>query len=459
MTTPAIFRGLALYTKRLGSTLRRLAGGGGRSWEGILGWLQEATPGAWQRNETVSVETGLSNPTLYSTVTLIAKDVGKLRPKLVEQDSDGIWHEVDSSAFSPVIRKPNHYQNRIQFYVCWILSRLNYGMTYALKQRDGRGVVSALHILDPCRVTPLVAPDTSVFYELATDDLAGFEGPITVPAREMIADVYCPLFHPLIGVSPLYAAAYPALQGLTIRTQSHRFFSVGGKPGGILTAPGDVAKETAERIKADWVTNFTGENVGKIAILGNGLSYQALAVTAEQSQLVLQAKMSDEDIVKCYHMPRHKVGVGPDPTYNNIEALTLQYYEDCLQYHIESLELCLDEGLELTKVPGKILGVEFDIDNLFRMDTATQVKTAREAIQAGASPNEVRRRWLNLGRTAGGDTPFMQEQNWPISQLAARELPARPPTPPAPLALEGESEPEAKDLDLVREIYRKHLAA
>ena len=66
------------------------------------------------------------------------------------------------------------------------------------------------------------------------------------------------------------------------------------------------------------------------------------------------------------------------------------------------------------------------------MDTATQVKTAREAIQAGASPNEVRRRWLYLGPVEGGDVPFLQEQNWPINQLAARELPTRPPTPPAP---------------------------
>jgi len=35
---------------------------------------------------------------------------------------------------------------------------------------------------------------------------------VVVPAREIIHDVMCPLFHPLIGVSPIYAAGYPAMQ-------------------------------------------------------------------------------------------------------------------------------------------------------------------------------------------------------------------------------------------------------
>ena len=42
--------------------------------------------------------------------------MAKMRLKLVEQDADGIWTETESPAFSPVIRKPNAYQNRIQFF-------------------------------------------------------------------------------------------------------------------------------------------------------------------------------------------------------------------------------------------------------------------------------------------------------------------------------------------------------
>jgi phage portal protein BeeE len=50
--------------------------------------------------------------------------------------SKGIWTETDSPAFSPVLRKPNRYQNRIQFWESWILSKLTRGNAYVLKERD-----------------------------------------------------------------------------------------------------------------------------------------------------------------------------------------------------------------------------------------------------------------------------------------------------------------------------------
>ena len=93
--------------------------------------------------------------------------------KLIQQDTDGIWTEVETAAFSPVLRKPNHFQTRIEFFEQWVISKRMHGNTYVLKQRDNRGVVTALYVLDPCRVRPMVAPNGDVFYELKTDHLSG----------------------------------------------------------------------------------------------------------------------------------------------------------------------------------------------------------------------------------------------------------------------------------------------
>jgi HK97 family phage portal protein len=427
---------------------------GHRSW---WSWLQEATTGGWQRNEDVSVDTALSNPTLFACVTLIASDIGKLRPMLVEQDTNGFWSEVDSAAFSPVLRKPNHYQTRVGFYQWWVMSKLNHGNTYVLKARDDRNVVSAMYILDPSRVSPLVAEDGSVFYQLVHDELNQSE-PIIVPAREIIHDVCCPLFHPLVGVSPIYAAGYPATQGLTIRTNSQRFFSNASQPGGILTAPGPMPLEKAQAISAWWQENFSGDNTGKIAVMADGLHYEPMAVSAEQSELVEQLKMTDEDIAKCYHMPRHKIGIGPDPTYNNIEALNLQYYADCLQIHIEQMEILLDEGLGLTAMVGKTLGVEFDRDQLFQMDTSTRIKTALDAIRAGMSPNEVRARFLDVGPAEGGDSPMVQQQMFSLEALQERDesKPFAKPAAPAPPPDAMQTDDATKFLT-ARMVYQKML--
>lgn len=404
---------------------------------GSRGWwplLHELSTGGWQRNETLDLETILSNPTLYACVTLIASDVAKCRLKLVEQDEQtGIWSEVSSAAFSPVIRKPNHYQTRIDFFKWWEISKLLHGNTYVLKARDARNVVVALYVLDPTRVQTLVAPDGSVFYELHADALAGERQPVAVPAREIIHDLCPPLFHPLVGVSPIYAAGWSALQGINIRRMSDKFFSGGGKPGGVLTAPGEIKPETAERLKAYWDENFSGDNIGKIAVLGDGLKFEALSISAEQSQLIEQLRMTDEDICRAFHMPRFKVGVGPDPTYANASVLNDIYYADCLQEHLEGAELKLDEGLELVTVPGRTLGVEFDLSDLIRMDSSSRMQYAKDGIASAIlSPNEARR-LFDLPPVVGGGSPMLQQQMWNLEALAARdEAPGAPIAPPAP---------------------------
>jgi phage portal protein BeeE len=75
----------------------------------------------------------------------------------------------------PALRKPNRFQNHIQFKESWAISKLTRGNTYVLIERDQRGVPSAFYVLDPSRVKVLVAPDGAVFYELQIDNLAGLE--------------------------------------------------------------------------------------------------------------------------------------------------------------------------------------------------------------------------------------------------------------------------------------------
>ncbi len=394
------------------------------------GWwpiIRESFTGAWQQNVEVKFEAVLSNHADFACRTLIASDIAKLRIKLVQRVGE-IWKEASNAAFSPVLRKPNRYQTRQQFMECWVLSKLQAGNTYVLKQRDGRGVVVAMHVLDPGRVKPLVAPDGSVFYELARDDLSGLETTsVTVPAKEIIHDRFNCFFHPLVGLSPIYANGLAAMQGLAIQNMSAGFFQNGAQPGGVLTAPGAISDETAGRLKAAWETNYGGKNRGKVAVLGDGLRYEPMTAKAVDSQLIEQLKWTAEVICSTYHVPPYKIGVGAMPSYNNIQALNVEYYSQCLQAHIEAIEACLDDGLGLD---GASIGTEIDTDNLLRMDSVTQMSVLKEAIgSALMSPDEGRRK-LDLPPVAGGASPYLQQQNYSLAALAKRDAQADPFNPP-----------------------------
>ena len=396
------------------------------------GWwpvIREPLTGAWQENASQSADTVLTYSALYSCVTLIASDIAKCRLKLVSQDANDIWSEVRSSAFSGVIRRPNHYQNRIQFYAWWLASKLLHGNTYALKQRDGRGVVTALYILDPTRVTVLVSPDGSVFYQLAVDNLSGLTETVTVPAREIIHDVMTPLFHPLIGVTPIYACGMAAYQGIKMQGNSARFFANGSQPGGVLSAPGAISPETAKRIKDYWETEYAGNNVGKVAVLGDALKYEAMTVKAVDAQFIDQLKWTGQDVCTAYHVPAYMIGVGAQPTYANAEPLNQQYYSQCLQRHFEDLELLLDEGLELPPP----YGTEFEVDDLIRMDGASKMKMASDGVSGGVLTVNEARATFDKKPVAGGNTPYLQQQYFSLEALNKRDTApggAAPPTPP-----------------------------
>lgn len=416
--------GLTITREKSAGTLSSVDNRGG--WWPII---REAVTGAWQRNEEIQVDTSLSNATLFRCVTLIASDVAKMRIKLVQLDKDGIWTEIESPAFSPVLRKPNRYQNRIQFVVQWMLSKLLHGNTYVLKVRDNRGVVTALYVLDPLRVKPLVAEDGAVFYQLNRDNLSGLGGDnVTVPASEIIHDRINTVFHPLVGLSPIYACGLAAMQGLEIQRNSTKFFRNGSKPGGVLTAPGAISPDTAARLKEHWDANYTGENIGKVAVLGDGLKYEAMAVNAHDAQLIDQLKWTSETICSSFGVPAYMVGVGAAPLNNNVEALGQQYYSQCVQFHVESMELCLDEGLGLDnrKEGGVVYGVEFDLDDLLRMDTATQVKTLSEGVLGGLYMPDEGRKKLGLRPVPGGNTVYLQQQNYSLAALAKRDATADP---------------------------------
>lgn len=386
------------------------------------GWwplqIFEAFTGAWQKNIVWKRKDVISHFAIFSCIGLISSDISKLWINFVKEDSNGIWNKVALRGYE-VLERPNPYQNRMQFFESWIISKLSRGNAYILKTRDRKNNVVRMDVLHPDLVQVLVSDSGDVFYQLSQDNLSGVPTVgITVPASEIIHDRFNCLFHPLVGLSPIFACGLAAYGGISILQNSATLFKNLSRPGGLLTAPGAISDETAQRLKAHWEENYGGDNKGKTAVLGDDLKYQPISmVNPVDSQLVEQLKLSADIVCATYHVPPYKV-IGNAPAYNNIEALDSAYYSQCLQVLIEAIELLLDEGLG---VPEKT-GFEFDIDGLLRMDTKTQVETLGQGVnKAIYSPNEARKK-MNLKPVEGGNVPLLQQQMWPINMLSERSM-------------------------------------
>lgn len=420
------------------------------------GWwpvIREGFAGAWQQNITMRRETMLAFTAVYACVKRISQDIGKMRMCLKVMDpAQHIWVDAPhASPYIPLLCKPNDYQTRIQFLQQWMISKLLNGNAYILLVRDNRNMVKKMYPLDPQRVRPLITPDGSIYYELGYDPLSEVEeiGEV-VPASEIIHDRMPGFFHPLIGTSPIFACGLAAAQGHSIQKSMAALFKNMAQPGGVLTAPGSINDDTAERLKKRWQERFTGKGAGGIAVLGDGLKFESIAMNAVDAQVIEQLKWSAETVCAAFDMPAFIVGFGPLPAYNNIGALKQMYYSSCLQTHVEDIEELADQGLGLaTANSDYTMGVELDIDVVLRMDPSARYTAYKEGISGGfLKPNEARNK-EDLPNVVGGDTPYMQQQNFSLAALAKRDALDNPfaSTAPKPAAGSGSSDDGKPDGD------------
>lgn len=411
------------------------AGAGHGAWRSLS--VQEPFTGAWQRNMEEGHSTILCYPTLYACLNRIASDIGKLPFLLKAEDQHGIWSiDRSNTAYWPVLRKQNTYQTAQQFRESWMLSKLTQGNTYILKGRDERGVVTRLWVLDPYRVQPMVSDTGDVFYQLNYNTGANllpesYPGEqVIVPASEIIHDRMNCFHHQLIGVPPLCAANWPAVKNMKILRDSTRFFSNGANPGGILTAPAGMSETDAEAVKVYWNTNFQGENAGKVAVIGADMNFTPFGFKAADSQLVEQMRYSDEQVCQPFGIPPFKIGIGSIPAGLKVDDLNQLYYADALQAHIEAIETLLDDGLGIKRPQG----VECDLEPLLRMDVGKQAEVHTALTGGGIeTPNEGRRAF-GLPPLEGGDTVYMQQQDYPLDQVRLNKIEAPAAPEPAPVA-------------------------
>ena len=388
------------------------------STRGWISLIRESFPGAWQRNIEIDRNLVTSHFAVFACMTLIASDISKLGAPEFKRKKKDIWEVATSPAYDPVLREPNQYQTPNQFWEGWVLSKLTHGNAYILKARDNRNTVTRLWVLDPNNVQVLVSDGGDVFYQLQQDNLSTLEKAVVVPQRDIIHDRMNCLFHPLVGLSPIYAAGLLATIGLNILNNSASFFGNSSVPSGIISTPKTITDEKAKELKLAWESAYgpDGNKKGGTAILGDDMKFTPMGMSAKDSNMLEQCKATAEWVCSTFHVPPYKIGLS-QPSYNNVQALNVEYYAQAVQKQLEDIEACLVRGLEMK--PGT--KVEFCTDGLLRMDTVSQVTSLRDAVGAGImSPDEARAK-LDLPPVPGGEGPYLQQQNYSLEALAKRD--------------------------------------
>lgn len=424
---------------------------------GSAGPLPAWYPTNWFQLGLSSNQTMGGSPAVESCVSAISQTIASMPIQHWRRLPNGGQELVLSSPIAKVLRKPNSYQTRSDFILNLLRNELFNGNGYALALRDDRFQIESLHLTNPLSTSPLVAPDGSIFYQISLSDVAAGQAgvsAITAPASEVLHLRMQTPRNPLIGETPLIAAALSIDAGKAIHSHLSAFFNNMSRPSGFLKAPTPLKPETAEKLREEWQLAFSQAKAGRVAVLQGGLDWVSLTMSAVDAAIIESYRMTVIDVARVFRVPLAIIGETGGATYSNTETLIRHWLNTGLGFVVEHLELALDALFDLP--PNEF--IEVDLDYLLRSDFVARIDGLTKGIQGGLlSPNEARRR-EGLPSVEFGDEPRLQAQVVPLSFASKTPDPAAPPAPSAPSASDDPSEEDSdvseEALTMLREMAR-----
>ena len=370
----------------------------------------------------------LTFPAVYTSIDTISSDIARLPVKHYKMEQ-GKRIEVENSAPLRVLDKPNGYQTRFDMMKQFVAAQLYRGNSYLYAKRNRRYEIDELHVLFPDNVYAYRS-GSEVFYEVGAQPLAEIDVRKMLTTRECLHHRMFTLADPLMGITPLIAAALSTSAGMAILRQSERFFNQMARPSGVLSTAGRLDPKKAQDIKDRWNAVYKGiqNNAGDVAVLEEGLEWKALTMTSVDAQLIEQLRYTVEDVARVYRLPIFMLGDLTKVSYNSSEQLVRIYYSGCLVAHMVALE---DRFSAFFDMNGRTEWLEFDTDYLFRTEMVARIEALAKSVQGGIrTPNEARN-IEGLNPVTGGDVIFMQQQMVPVEVLATRaDLSSKPPSGP-----------------------------
>lgn len=387
--------------------------------------------GSWQMNRNAP-HRGLelvAFSAVYACVNTIASDIAKLPVEIFEIDlDDGARSVRRRDYYAELFRRPNQYQTGADFLLAFVQSYLLQGNTYChVAKRNGRGEPTELHVLNPYKVKALITDAGQIFYECGEDFLAGLKPNTIIPERDMIHHrlALLPGF-PLQGITPIFAAAASSALGLQILRESQQFFGNASRPSGLLSSEQHISDDLSKRYKQEWDDAYRGQEFGKTALLGGGMKWQPLTITAQDAQLIEQLRYSVEDVARVFRVPPFMLGDMSKVSYRNTEMLQRIYLSGCLSTHLEAIQQRFEYAFGFEQQ----FQIRFDLSAMLRTEIDVRFAAYQQGLSGGwLAPNEVRAE-EGLPPVEGGDEPRMQSQMIPLSQdTTPAPAPSEPPPP------------------------------
>lgn len=340
--------------------------------------------------ESVSLERAASLTAVWACVSLIAGSIASMPLVLYRRTEDSRERALEHPLFDVLRLRPNPAQAIMAFWEAIVTGLLLRGNAYAMLTRDDDSRVRALWYVHPDRVTVDVTRGGKLRYRIS----AGGQTQ-TVDASQML-HICGPMSDDgYTGRSVISTCRETLGLGLALERYGGEFFSNAATPRGVLKTGSRLSKEAHVRL-TDALTDAQTRpgRRHKTLVLEEGLEFQALGVSQEDSQFIESRRFSTQEIARIFAVPPNMIGadIQGSLTYSNAEMEALRLLKHTLGPWMGRIESAVNFSC-ISPLERRQLYCEFLPESLLSTDTKGRYDAYKVGLDAGfLTLDEVRKK-------------------------------------------------------------------
>ncbi len=343
-----------------------------RSWANLDAFEGRETSSGIHINEAVA----LGIPAVYACIRVLTEAIAALPLITYERFANGDKERArDFSLYGLLHDSPNPLMTSFELRELLVGHLCLRGNAYCFIERD-QGEITALWPLHPDKVTVEVS-GRELIYKHQND---GTEK--TYPMQDIL-HIRGLSGDGIIGYSPLTLLRDSFGYSKAVQEYSSSYFRNDASPGGILTTSATLSGKSQADLRAAWTEGHTGKGKHhRVAIMDNGLQWQSIGVSPQDSQLIESQKFSVVEIARVFRVPLNLIMDYERSTYSNVTEQNRSFLTHTLQPWLTRIEQAITKNL-LTESEKQKYFVEHLTQGFLRADTKTRFEAYKIATEAG----------------------------------------------------------------------------
>jgi HK97 family phage portal protein len=355
-------------------------------------WLVDAWGGsATTSGATVNARTALGISAVYACVRVLADSVAQLPLKLQRVDGNRREDDREHSLWTVLHDLPNPEMTAFEFKQTMQGHLALRNNAYAEIERDGVGRVVGLWPLNPEKMQVVRDERLNKVWLYELPDGRTVKWTWSNPSRTP-----SPILHlrglgdGSVGASPLTLLRNAFGLALAAEEYGARLFGNSARPSGVLQTAGKLSPQAAKNLKDSWEAAHRGlSNAQRVAVLEEGVTWQQVGMTAEDSQFLQTRKFQLNEVARAFRVPPHMIGDLDRATFSNIEHQAIEFVVHSLTPWL----VCWEQALARDVLSVKSFTthqVKFNVNGLLRGDIASRYQAYAVGRQWGwLSANDI----------------------------------------------------------------------